>query len=219
MRRIFILISIVILTSAVSFAQTDGYKKGEVFLGYSNGQVDTGLDSDDLDGVFPTNDFGNFHGFNVSGVYNVNRFIGIKGDVSGTYNKTSISQGFIANGTTFTVGLDTKSSLYNFLGGVQVKDNSNSGRFKPFAHALVGAAHIRSKVNNFTCTPAAVCPPTFEFNDETFSDTGLAGAFGGGIDIRVTNRVQIRAIQIDYNPIRADGVTSHNVRFGVGIVF
>jgi hypothetical protein len=99
-----------------------------------------------------------------------------------------------------------------------VKDNSNSGRFKPFGHALVGAGHVRAKVSDFTCTPgnlcAAVVPP-----DQTFSDTGFAGAFGGGLDIRVNNRFQIRAFQVDYNPVWVDGSTSHNVRFGAGIVF
>jgi hypothetical protein len=219
MNRSLVLIAIVIFTSAISFAQNDDYKKGEVFIGYSNGQVDTGLDSEDLGGAFPENVFDSFHGFNVSGVYNVNRFIGIKGDVSGTYNRTDFRQSFIVGNGTIDVGVDAKTSLYNFLGGIQVKDNRNSGRFKPFAHALVGAGHVRSKLSNFTCTPANLCPPTFGLPDDTFSETGLAGAFGGGLDIRLTNRVQIRAIQIDYNPIRADGVTNHNTRYSFGIVF
>jgi hypothetical protein len=220
MKRLFILISALFLASSISSAQTDDYKKGEVFIGYSNGQVDTGLDSEELGGIFPENVFDSFHGFNVSGVYNVNRYFGIKADVSGTYNKTDFRQSFdVGGGNTINVGVDAKTSLYNFLAGVQVKDNSNSGRFKPFAHALVGAGHVRSKLDNFTCTPANLCPPTFDLPDDTFSETGLAAAFGGGIDIRLTNRVQIRAIQIDYNPIRADGSTSHNLRFGFGIVF
>jgi opacity protein-like surface antigen len=219
MKKLLALISALILISTISFAQTGDYKKGEVFLGYSNGQVDTGLDSEELNGIFRDNVFDNFNGFNVSGVYNLNRYFGVKADVSGTYNKTEFRQSFNAGGgSTVSLGVDAKTSLYNFLGGVQVKDNSNSGRFKPFAHALVGAGHFRARVSNFTCTPAAFCPPV-DIPDETVSETGLAGAFGGGIDIRLTNRVQIRAIQIDYNPIRADGATSHNLRFGFGIVF
>lgn len=218
MKRIFAFISIAALSSAAAFAQTGDYKKGEVFIGYSNGQVDTGLDADELNGIFRENVFDNFNGFNVSGVYNVNRYLGFKADISGTYNRTNFRQSFDAGGgNTITLGLDARTSLYNFLGGLQVKDNSRSGRLKPFAHALAGAGHIRAKLDNFTCTPSSLCPMPAEFPDA--SETGLAGAFGGGLDIRLSDRVQIRAIQIDYNPIRADGATSHNLRFGFGIVF
>jgi hypothetical protein len=43
--------------------------------------------------------------------------------------------------------------------------------------------------------------------------------FGGGIDFRVGDRFQIRAIQVDYNPVRVFGQTDHNLRLGAGIVF
>ena len=55
----------------------------------------------------------------------------MKGDVSGNWKKKTF-----AIGTTASVELD--SSLWNFLGGVQIKDNAKEARFKPFAHALVG---------------------------------------------------------------------------------
>ena len=88
MKRIFVLLSLSVLASAAAFAQRDDYKKGEFFVGYSNGQVDTGFDSDDLNGIFRENVFDNFNGFNASGVYNVSRYLGLKADVSGTYNRT-----------------------------------------------------------------------------------------------------------------------------------
>lgn len=220
MRKLFISLSLIVLASSAALAQSDDFKKGEVFIGYSNGQVDKGVDSEVAGGIFPTDVFEGFHGFNVSGVYNVHRFIGFKADVSGTYNSTNFSQTFVINNNPVTVGLDTRSSLYNFVGGVQVKDNRKSGRFKPFAHAMAGVAHIRTKLENFTCSPANLCGPQFGTPDTTVSDSGLALVFGGGIDIRVNDRVQIRAIQFDYNPIRGDeGPPSHNARIGFGIVF
>ncbi len=220
MRKLSALMLVMALTAAAVFAQTDEYKKGEVFIGYSNGQLDQGVDSADLGGIFPTEVFDSFHGFNVSGVYNVSRFIGIKGDVSGTYNSTNFQQTFNINNTPVSVGLDTNTSLYNFLGGIQVKDNRKSGRFKPFGHAMVGVARVRSKLENFTCAPADLCGPQFGTPDVTITESGLALAFGGGIDIRLNDRVQIRAIQFDYNPIRGnDGPPSHNARIGFGIVF
>lgn len=199
------------MASVASFAQSDDYKKGEVFVGYSNNQVDTGIDSDESFGLIKERE--PFHGFNASGVYNVHRYFGLKADVSGTYNNKDFN--FTVPGSSSRVSFDTNSSLYNFLGGVQVKDNATDARFKPFAHALIGAGHGRTKVKNLTCPTGVDCSSIARSE----SETGLAGAFGGGIDIKINNRVDFRAIQVDYNPIKFDSGTQHNVRLGIGIVF
>jgi opacity protein-like surface antigen len=218
MKKFILSLSIAALTAAFTAAQTvDDYKKGEFYVGYSNGQVDTGLDSGSSAVDF-FRDRETFHGFNVSGVYNLNRYIGVKGDISGVYNNTRFTENFNTGSGTAAVSFKTTNSLYNFLGGVQVKDNAKSGRFKPFAHALVGAGHARTKISDFTCSPTAVCAAVV-VPDESFGETGFAGAFGGGLDIRVSDRFQIRAFQVDYNPVRIEGSTQHNARFGAGIVF
>jgi hypothetical protein len=220
MKKIILALSITAITAAFTAAQApadDDYKKVEGYIGYSNGQVDTGLDSGSSTVDF-FRDRESFHGFNASGVYNLNRYFGVKGDISGTYNSTRFSGNFDVGGSPAAVSFDTDNSLYNFLGGVQVKDNSREGRFKPFAHALVGAGHARTKVSDFQCTPGNLCAAVV-IPDERFSETGFAGAFGGGLDIRVSDRFQIRAFQVDYNPVRIDGSTQHNARFGAGIVF
>jgi opacity protein-like surface antigen len=101
---------------------------------------------------------------------------------------------------------------------VQLKDNSTEGTFKPFAHALVGVAHARNRVDFSQNVCAAVfpspCPSDFSENE-----TGFAAAFGGGLDIRASDSISIRAIQVDYNPTRLFDSTQHNFRIGVGIVF
>lgn len=212
-------ISFAILAVSAAFAQAqpvDDYKKGEFYVGYSNGQVDTGVDTGDSPVDF-FRDRENFNGVNVAGVYNVSRWFGVKGDVSATFNKTDFSTTVVGPNGSNTVSAETDNSLYNFLAGVQVKDNSNEGTFKPFAHGLVGAAHSRSKVNDFTCT-GLDCPQLLT-PDETFSDTGFSAVIGGGIDFRLNNRVQIRAIQVDYNPTRIGGDWQNNLRIGAGIVF
>lgn len=210
MRKFFLSFALAAVAGSAAFAQTDDYKKGEVYVGFSHQQVDTGL---------ATGDFGDnigsregFNGFQVSGVYNISRYVGIKGDVSGAYNKTRFA---------FTVppgdrvAFDTNNSLYNFLGGVQIKDNASDARVMPFAHILAGAGHGRVKVSNVDCNPAAICTGL----QGTSSETGFAGAFGGGIDVKLSNRVDLRLIQVDYNPIRFDGTTTNNFRFGIGLVF
>jgi opacity protein-like surface antigen len=214
MKKLISAFCLTIMTSVFAFAQTTtDYKKSEFFVGYSNNQVDTGADSGDgVEEFF--DDRRSFHGFNVSGVANVSRYFGIKGDVSGTYRNDRFTIPVTTGTTTQNVGFKLNSSLYNFLGGVQVKDNASTGRVKPFAYALVGAGHGRVKVKDVTCPTGVDCS---DFTSD--SETGLAGAFGGGLDIRVNDRVDFRAIKVDYNPIRFDGGTQHNVRIGVGVVF
>jgi hypothetical protein len=214
MKKTIFVFCLMIASSILAFAQSD-YKKAEFSVGYSNNQVDTGVDSGNTVQSF-FDDRNTFHGFDASAVYNVHRYVGIKANVSGTYRERSVNSPITVGNTTGNVKFDSNRSLYNFLGGVQIKDNSSDARVKPFAHALVGAGHARYKINNAVCTGGITVCPSFISSD---SETGLAGAFGGGIDIKVSDRVDIRAIQVDYNPIKFDGGTSNNVRFGIGVVF
>jgi len=216
MKKIFLAFCLTAISGLAAFAQTsDDFKKGEVYVGYSNNQVDTGFNGEGADGIEEFfNERESFNGFEAAGVYNFSRYVGIKGDVSGTYKSETFSVTVPNGGGTSTFSADTKLSLYNFLGGVQIKDNANKGRFKPFAHALVGAGHARAKVDNLTCPTGVDCVGL----EDTITRTGFAGAFGGGIDVRLNNKFDVRAIQIDYNPMRFDGQTQHNVRFGVGLV-
>ena len=115
------------LTIALSvgvFAQTttDEYNKNEFFVGYSNQQVDRG-------------DYTTHHGFEGSYVRNISRYFGIKGDVSGAYKDDTFEFRTINGTTTTTFRAKSRNSLYNFLGGVQIKDNASEARFKPFGHA------------------------------------------------------------------------------------
>lgn len=218
-KKAIIAFSIAAVSAASVLAQSsaDDYKKGEFFVGYSNGQVDTGVDSGN-DPIDFFRDRENFNGFNVSGVYNVSRFFGVKGDFSGTYNEDRFTGTFPGPTDPVTISSSIKNSLYNVVGGVQIKDNANEGRIKPFAHVMAGVGHFRSKVGSITCTGEA-CEELPLLAPETFSENGFSGVIGGGIDFRLNNRIQIRAIQVDYNPIRIEGTTLNNVRIGAGIVF
>jgi hypothetical protein len=218
MKNLILAVSLTALSSLAVFSQTTttDYKKGEFYVGYSNGQVDTGLDTGNSVGSF-FRDRANFNGVDASGVYNVSRYFGVKGDFSATYNSTRFSDSFVdpVTNTPFTASFKTTNSLYNVVGGVQVKDNSREGRFKPFGHAMVGLGHMRTKVSDVQCTPTLNCPVI----NESFSDNGFSGIFGGGLDFRVNDHFQIRAIQVDYNPIWANGDVNNNLRLGAGIVF
>ena len=197
--------ALVLACASIATAQSD-YKKFEFFGGYSHNRIDTGIGDDDPELSDIIDEREGFHGFETSVTGNVTRYFGLKFDFSGHFKSRNVIN---------TIDIDSR--VFNFLGGVQIKDNGTDGTFKPFAHALVGAAQARNRVdfsNNFCITIfPSPCPADF-----TESETGFAGAFGGGIDIRLNDRVDIRAIQVDYNPTRLFDSTQHNFRIGVGIV-
>ena len=187
---------------------TDEYRKNEYYVGYSNQQVDGGS-------------YNSANGFQGSYVRNIKRYMGIKADFSAAYDKETIEYTTtdpISN-TPYSIRQKTSSSVYNFLGGVQFKNNASNARFKPFGHALVGLAVLRDKFS-VSCT-SANCPayvtnfPTFDYTSKN-----LAFAVGGGLDIRINDKIDFRAIQVDFNPIwRGGGSWQKNFRIGAGIVF
>ena len=208
-----ILIATLIITCAsVAAAQSDDYKKWDIFGGFSHNRIDTGIGDEDADLDDFIDEREGFNGFNASVARNISRHVGFKFDVSGHYKSRTLPIFNIQN------AIDINSSVYNFLGGVQLKENSSDATFKPFAHALVGVAHARNRVNISQQGCVAIFPSPCP-NPFTETDTGLAGAVGGGIDIRAGDRLDIRVIQIDYNPTRLFDSTQHNFRFGVGLVF
>ncbi len=139
------------------------------------------------------------YGFGVQGGYNISRFWGVKADFS--YFQKHFEAGFAS----------IDSSLIQMMGGIKLQDNANAIRFRPFAHALVGVAHTSDFPRVFSDTQVKVV--------EVRSGTGPALALGGGLDIRLTRKLELRAFQIDYNPSRIGGHTLQNIRLGMGLNF
>jgi Outer membrane protein beta-barrel domain len=217
MRKLLFSVLFVAACSPLAPAQgTNGERdKFNFFAGYSHNRVDTGFNDNDpqLDDIIDERE--GFNGFNASITGNVSRYLGLKFDYS--FHRRSIE------GAVPGINFRVDSDIHNFLGGVQIKDNrKDSGKaLRPFAHLLVGAANARVDVEQ-ECQPGFVCLSNF-----SRSDTGLAAAVGGGLDIRLNDRLDVRAIQLDWNPNRfnIDGTpgandtqTAHNFRIGVGIV-
>jgi hypothetical protein len=209
MSKTLLLAILMVCFGSTAFAQSTDYNKWEFYGGYSHNRIDTGIGDDDpsLDDIIDERE--GFHGFNTSITGNITRYVGLKFDVAGHFKEKT----FPIN----TASVDVESSIWNFLGGIQLKDNSKEARFKPFGQALVGVAHARNKLDfsNDVCVAIFPSPCPLDFTE---TDTGFAGAFGGGLDIRASDRIDIRAIQIDYNPTRVFDSTQHNFRVGVGIV-
>lgn len=211
MYKTTLIVTIILAYASIAAAQSD-YKKFEFFGGYSHNRIDTGIGDADPDLSDVVDEREGFNGFNASITGNVTRYVGLKFDVSGHFKSRTIPFGPISN------GIDINSRLYNFMGGVQIKDNSSETTFKPFVHGLFGAAHGRNRfdISNDVCVAIAPAPCPGDF---TQKETGWAAAFGGGLDIRANDRIDIRVIQVDYNPTGLFDSTQHNFRIGVGVVF
>jgi len=197
MRKLFFATIMIACAASFSFAQSgDDYNKYDVYAGFSHNRVDFSNATGDHEG---------FNGFEVSAKGNISRYVGLKGDYS--FHRKSFGFG---NSQSFI-----DANLHNVLGGLELKDNSTETRIKPFAHALAGIAHAKVDVDPDVCAAVvgAPCPVVVDS-----SETGFAAAFGGGVDFRISKRVDFRAVQFDYNPSRLGGETQHNFRVGVGIV-
>jgi hypothetical protein len=77
-----------------------------------------------------------------------------------------------------------------------------SDSVQPFAHFQVGGARIGAGISGFGG-----------------SDTSFAAVVGGGVDVKLNDRVAWRVGQFDYVLTRFGGDSQHNVRFSTGIVF
>ena len=149
MRRLFLLLLSITCSAPPTLAQGgDDYHKVEVFGGYSHNRAGTKVGDADPDFFRDfTDGRTGFNGFNASVTRNFRKFVGFKVDLSGHYDTRSAVFG---DGSTSEV----ESSLYNFLAGVQIKNNSKEATFKPFAHLLVGAARGRNEVDDVVCSSA-----------------------------------------------------------------
>jgi hypothetical protein len=181
---------LILFCASLAAAQSTDYKKIDFYAGYSAGLVVNSIGDDSI-----PDDPQDYHGLDTSITRNFSRYAGLKFNFS-VLKIVPDNEG---------LGTIRDSHLYNFVGGVQLKDNSSEKTFKPFVHALVGVAHIHHRFNLT--------------NHPTESDTGLAGVFGGGIDLRVSDRLDVRIIQFDYTPMRLFDSSQPSTRFGIGIVF
>jgi len=174
-RKIFLVFGLCLLAAAAHAQGTSG----NAFIGYSylNADLPGGRTS--------------LNGWNGSVEVRVLPFIGMVGDFSGNYGTQSF-----AVPPAFAVNASVHQ--HNFLFGPRV--SFTVGKFRPFAHSLIGASHISASA--------------FEFSD---SDTSFADALGGGIDYHLIPLISWR-VQIDALQTRFFSRTQEDVRVSTGIV-
>jgi hypothetical protein len=151
-------------------------------------------------------------GWNASFEAKVLPFLGVVADVSAHYGTYGATVGCEAIIVCVPLGVSVDSSLYSVLVGPQV--SVSLWRFTPFAHVLLGAAHINQK------------PVASLVSGLANSDTSFADAIGGGLDFRIVSvvhwRFQADLLQTRFfansNPISFLTSTQSNFRGSTGIV-
>ena len=73
-----------------------------------------------------------------------------------------------------------------FTGGIHYRPLIGHGRWKPFGHALVGVAHASGELVQG------------QYSATSNARAALATSFGGGLDLRVSQRFSLRLIEADY---------------------
>lgn len=187
---------------------TTDYPKFELYAGFSHNRAETLIGGTPSSG---NDSRAGLNGFEAAVTRNVSRYVGAQFSFAAHFGEESFKPTCPVPCPDPPPDVRVGSSLYTFLGGVQVKDNARDVRFKPFVRGLIGVARSNRDDDPLGRVPSCVldntCPK---------SDTGLAAVLGCGLDIRVSRRLDIRLIQFDYNPTRLSGTTLHNVRVGFG---
>jgi len=196
----------------VAFATSAGAQSGKrfaAFAGYSSQADVTFAPVSSIPISLPGL---SLNGWDASLEWKFIRFLGVVGDVSGHYGSYGATFGCEAIVVCVPVGVNVNSNLYTFLVGPQV--SISLWRFTPFAHVLLGVAHI-NQTSNITFV-----------NGLTNSDTSFADGLGGGLDFRIVSIVHWRfqgdLIQTRFfagqSPISFLTSTQSNFRGSTGVV-
>jgi opacity protein-like surface antigen len=132
------------------------------------------------------------HGFDVSIAGNVNDWFGLVGDIGGQYSRLT-DQGFTE-----------RINSHSFLFGPRFSVRKNA-RVTPFAHSLFGFSKLLTETNEFG--------PLVSFSDSSFTM-----ALGGGLDVRLTKNLAVRAVQLEYLHTRFFNESQHKGRLSFGLV-
>jgi hypothetical protein len=129
------------------------------------------------------------NGWNAAIEFNVHNNVGVVVDFDGAYGTIKDEDGADL----------TDIKIHSFLFGPRFK--MQSGRVIPFIHALFGDVHLN-----------------IDDVEIGRSEDHFAMAFGGGLDISVSDRISIRPAQLEYVTFKRQSIFYDNFRYSAGII-
>lgn len=171
-RTMICLFGFLFLVPITSFAQ-DETPKAELALAYSYIDAHPSI---------PQITSFNLNGGGVAFVYNVTPMIGIKGDFMAYTGGGGLLRTPIFAGT-------VNGNLFTYMFGPQVK--KHSGKVNPFGQALFGAGHTNT-YSQFSNIEAGL------FSAPSTSNNAFAMEFGGGLDIKLSEHISVRPVEVNY---------------------
>ncbi len=206
MRKLVFLVAVVLVVGVSARAQ---HPRGEIFGGYSY----AGFDGD----LFPSSlsNRENANGWGASVSLNANRFFGFTADFASQFGDVPTLDPTLACIAVFppppgcAVEVKVNFSTQQFLFGPRF--TLRGAGATAFVHVLLGAN--RTRLSSFPTLGGLVPAQT---------ETDFALAAGGGLDVRLSPFLALRAFQVDYIPVHQGGIINQdfaqNIRVQTGIV-
>jgi outer membrane protein with beta-barrel domain len=133
-KKLTALLSFLVLSCALSSVAVAQVPKGNLFVGYSYGNVDLNH-----------NNRSNLNGWEGSLEGKFLPWVGIVADINGLYGTNNFPS------STQIFNVDAKE--YNYLFGPRV--SVSVGKIRPFAHALFGAGHVSVSTTGYSASDTA----------------------------------------------------------------
>jgi hypothetical protein len=146
------------------------------------------------------------NGWDSEFTFNATPNVGFTADVGGYYGTPS-TPSFCEACLFLLPGKAIPTKMHTFLVGPQI--SGRKGSFRPFVHALFGAAHLSQNISALGIVPGT--PPID-------ASSGLTVAVGGGLDTLVTERIAWRVFG-DFLGSDLGEHTHKNLRIATGLVF
>lgn len=198
----YIFVSLLVAGTMAGPAAAQDSPKSEIFLGYSLLRTDD--DAVDTNKILSKSFFqkkaGDLNGWNLSVSGNPTSWFGFIGDFSGHYGSVRT---VLNTGTTTPASGKMDTMVHIFLFGPQV--TVRGGPFAAFVRVMAGGARMDQAT-------------TIGSTRFKFDDTAFAAAAGGGLDLKLADRLAIRLLQMDYLVTKFNDQDQRNLRVGAGFV-
>lgn len=204
MTKWFLLLLMALVSAPAALAQSSDYSRYEFYGGYAYQRANNNAATFDSNGnasfggkqvIFGTRDQ-TYNGFTAEFNQNPWRHVGLVTSFTGVYDRTPYVN--LVNGRAFSA----KAQRYDLLFGPRY--NFRAGGVNPFVEGLAGFEHMRVSFSD-------------NLTNGVRSDTAFALQLGGGLDVHVSDHLDIRAIQADYVPTFFNSTHQNNYRVGAGV--